>query len=226
MLPCRSLFPALGILVCLAAGPVSASAVVSPGVAAAKVHVIEGLGKDAVPLEGAWQFQPVTIRRGHRRILTIRIGARSLLIRTGGRRGTTVMPDLRGTGTDSRSNRRRTRRKTWHCLFRPSMMPTNCTGMGCWLVGTASFHRTRIGTSHSLPRHMVLARFNPGCWLSGSGKRHSPPMIPVRSVALRQCRFLGALRESPLKRPNSITRGSAAINFSLGCSRCTHCSRS
>ena len=56
MLPCRSLFPALGILVCLAAGPISASAVVSPGVAAAKVHVIEGLGKDAVPLEGAWQF--------------------------------------------------------------------------------------------------------------------------------------------------------------------------
>jgi hypothetical protein len=56
MLPCRSPFPVLGILLCLVVGPMSTSAVELPSVAAAKVHIIEGLGKDTVPLQGAWQF--------------------------------------------------------------------------------------------------------------------------------------------------------------------------
>ena len=57
MLPRRSLFPVLGISVCLGFGAALACATEAPARPASLIHTIEGMGKDAVPLEGQWQFQ-------------------------------------------------------------------------------------------------------------------------------------------------------------------------
>jgi hypothetical protein len=57
MLPHRSLFPVVGILVCLGFGAVVSRAAEAPPSAPSLIHTIEGMGRDAVPLEGAWQFQ-------------------------------------------------------------------------------------------------------------------------------------------------------------------------
>ncbi len=56
MLPCKSLLPLFGIFVCVASGPVCAYALDASRPAEARVHEIEGIGKGAVPLQGAWQF--------------------------------------------------------------------------------------------------------------------------------------------------------------------------
>ena len=58
MLPRNCLFAFAGILIGVSGACVSVRAAQSPVDAApARVHVIEGLGKDAVPLSGAWQFR-------------------------------------------------------------------------------------------------------------------------------------------------------------------------
>jgi hypothetical protein len=59
MLPCRSLFPSLGVVICAAligTSAVRAAQNAATPDSSTHVHVIEGLGKGSVPLEGAWQF--------------------------------------------------------------------------------------------------------------------------------------------------------------------------
>ena len=59
MRPRCSFFPCVAALACLVLGPVTSRAVEgSVGTEQkARAHIIEGLGKDTVPLEGAWEFR-------------------------------------------------------------------------------------------------------------------------------------------------------------------------
>ncbi|WP_348263312.1 SpoIIE family protein phosphatase [Telmatobacter sp. DSM 110680] len=56
MRPSRSLFPILWIFICLGSVAALASAAELPPPVSPLAHTIEGLGKDAIPLEGAWAF--------------------------------------------------------------------------------------------------------------------------------------------------------------------------
>lgn len=60
MLPRTSISPFVGLVVCFASFTVAAHAAdaVANSAPAVPVHLLEGLGTDAVPLDDAWQFQP------------------------------------------------------------------------------------------------------------------------------------------------------------------------
>ena len=55
MRPLWSLFPCVTLVVCVALGTARSRAMETPA-GSGQTHVIEGLGKDAIPLEGAWEF--------------------------------------------------------------------------------------------------------------------------------------------------------------------------
>lgn len=60
MLPRSWIFPFAGLFVCFASCMIAAHAAEAAAnpAPAVPVHILQGLGQDAVPLEGAWQFHP------------------------------------------------------------------------------------------------------------------------------------------------------------------------